>query len=105
MATLLRLEGHQTLMAHDGRSAVEVALREQPDVVLMDIGLPVLDGYQACRQIRESGRSDALLVAMTGYGQEDDRRLALEAGFDAHQVKPVDLVDLRELLALRCPKQ
>ncbi|MFO0880871.1 MAG: PAS domain S-box protein [Gemmataceae bacterium] len=105
MATLLRLEGHQTLMAHDGRSAVEVALREKPDVVLMDIGLPLLDGYQACRQIRESGCSDALLVAMTGYGQEDDRRLALEAGFDAHQVKPVDLADLRALLALRCPKQ
>ena len=101
MAMLLELEGHEVRMAHDGQEAVEIALRERPMVVLLDIGLPRMDGYQACRAMREGGLKDALLVAMTGYGQEEDRRQSQEAGFDAHLVKPVDLAAIRDLLAGR----
>ncbi len=101
MALLLELDGHEVLTAHDGREAVEVALRERPRVVLLDIGLPYLDGYQACRAMREGGLTDALLVAMTGYGQDEDRRMSREAGFDAHLVKPVDMRAIQELLARR----
>ena len=101
MAMLLELEGHEVRMAHDGQEAVEIALRERPMVVLLDIGLPRMDGYQACRAMREGGLTDALLVAMTGYGQEEDRRQSQEAGFDAHLVKPVDLAAIRDILARR----
>jgi signal transduction histidine kinase/CheY-like chemotaxis protein len=99
MAMLLRLDGHEVLTAHDGKKAVEMALRERPAVVLLDIGLPHLDGYQACRAIRDGGVKDALIVAMTGYGQDEDRRRSRESSFDAHLVKPVDLEALRKLLA------
>lgn len=99
LAVLLGLDGHEVLVSHDGLEAVEVALRERPSVVLLDIGLPGLTGYEVCREIRMGGLTDALIVAVTGYGQEQDRRLAREAGFDAHQVKPVDPEVLRALLA------
>lgn len=99
MAMLLRLEGHEVFTANDGRKAVEIALRERPAAVLLDIGLPVIDGYQACREIREGGLTDALIVAMTGYGQDEDRRLALSSGFDAHEVKPLNLTSIRKLFA------
>ncbi|OQX02633.1 MAG: hypothetical protein BWK73_42110 [Thiothrix lacustris] len=99
MVMLLTIFGHEVLLAHDGRQAVEVALRERPAVVLLDIGLPGMDGYQACRAMRNGGLSDTLIVAMTGYGQEDDRRKAAEAGFDQHMPKPVDIQALEDLLA------
>lgn len=99
MAMLLRMEGHEVLTAHDGKKAVEMALRERPAVVLLDIGLPHLDGYQVCHAIREGGMKDALIVAMTGYGQDEDRRRSHESRFDAHLVKPVDLQALGALLA------
>jgi len=99
MASLLRLEGHEVWVAHDGNKAVEVALRERPAVVLLDIGLPGLNGYQVCRILREEGLTDTLVVAMTGYGQDEDRRRSQEARFDAHLVKPVNLSALRNLLA------
>jgi signal transduction histidine kinase len=101
MALLLKLDGHKVWTAYDGKKAVEVAERERPTVVLLDIGLPGLDGYQACRAMREAGLTDAFLIAMTGYGQEEDRRLSREAYFDAHLVKPVALSVLRQLLAER----
>ncbi|MBK9258504.1 MAG: PAS domain S-box protein [Polyangiaceae bacterium] len=101
MAMLLEIDGHELFVAHDGKKAVEVALAERPAVVLLDIGLPYLNGYQACRAMREGGLTDALVVAMTGYGQDDDRRMSEEAGFDAHLVKPVELPTVRELLAHR----
>lgn len=101
MAMLLEIDGHELLVAHDGKKAVEIALAERPAVVLLDIGLPYLNGYQACRAMREGGLTDALVVAMTGYGQDDDRRMSEEAGFDAHLVKPVELPTVRELLAHR----
>ncbi len=101
MSRLLRFDGHEVLTAHDGRKAVEVALRERPAVVLMDLGLPYLDGYQACRAIREGGLKEALIVAMTGYGQDEDRVRSQQAAFDAHLVKPVDFMAVRSLLSNR----
>ena len=102
MAQLLRLEGHEVLTAFDGRERrSEVALRERPDLVLLDIGLPQMNGYQACRAMREAGLTDALIAAVTGYGQAEDRRLSQVAGFDDHLVKPVDLADVEALVAKR----
>jgi PAS domain S-box-containing protein len=101
MAMLVAFDGHETRSAHDGEEAVAVALAERPDVVLLDIGLPRLNGYEACRAMRAGGLTAALIVALTGYGQEDDRRLSVEAGFDAHEVKPVELPRIRALLAAR----
>ncbi|MGZ8236769.1 MAG: hybrid sensor histidine kinase/response regulator [Methylobacter sp.] len=99
MAMLLTIYGHEMLMAYDGKQAVEMALRERPAVVLMDIGIPCLDGYEACRAMRNGGLTDSLIVAMTGYGQEEDIRNAEEAGFDRHMAKPVDPQALLKLLA------
>jgi signal transduction histidine kinase/CheY-like chemotaxis protein len=101
LALLLKMEGHEVWTCHDGRKAVELALREQPTLVVMDIGLPGLNGYQACRAMREGGLTEALMIAITGYGQEEDRRLSRESGFDVHLVKPVDLLALKKLLAER----
>jgi PAS domain S-box-containing protein len=100
MALLLQLAGHETQQAHDGVEAVEAAERFRPDAVLLDIGLPKMNGYEACRRIRTKpwGR-DMVLVALTGWGQEEDRQLSREAGFDAHLVKPVNHDALLQFLA------
>ena len=100
MAMLLELNGHEVRTAHDGLEAVETAGIFRPDVVLLDIGLPALNGFDACRRIREQpwGRT-IVLVALTGLGQEEDRARSKEAGFDAHIVKPVDYDALMKLLA------
>ncbi|HJQ96959.1 MAG TPA: PAS domain S-box protein [Candidatus Polarisedimenticolaceae bacterium] len=91
LATLLRISGNETHVAHDGVAAIEVAERLRPDVILLDIGLPRLNGYDACRRMRERPwGSDVVIVAMTGWGQESDRRKSRDAGFDHHMVKPVD---------------
>jgi CheY-like chemotaxis protein len=84
----------------DGVEAVKATTRLQPDVILLDIGLPLLNGYEAARQIREQQERPGrpLLVAVTGWGQDEDRRRTEEAGFDAHLVKPVDEAALRKLL-------
>lgn len=104
LALLLSLSGHETHTAHDGLEAVEAAGEFRPDVVLLDIGLPKLNGYAAGRRIRElPGGEDMVLVALTGWGQEDDRRRSKEAGFDHHLVKPVDLAALQGLLAEKQP--
>lgn len=101
MAMLLKLFGHEITLAHDGREAVSTALRERPEVVLLDIGLPYLNGYEACRTMRSVGLTDTLIVALTGYGQEEDRKKAEAAGFDYHLAKPVDINMLELLLASR----
>ena len=101
MAALLQLQGHEVSVAHDGIGAVEAALRERPDLVLLDIGLPGQNGYQACRAMRERGLTGALVVAVSGYGHPEDRRLSRVAGFDAHLVKPVDLAQLQALVDRR----
>jgi len=100
LAILLEIRGHEVRMAHDGIEAVEVAAKFQPDVVLLDIGLPKLNGYEAGRRIRElPGGKEILLVALTGFGQEADRSRSAESGFDAHFVKPVDHEALSRLMA------
>ena len=97
---LLDLAGHQTHQAHDGASALEAAGRIRPDVVLLDIGLPRMSGYEVCRRIRkEPWGQDVVLVALTGWGQEEDRQQSRDAGFDAHMVKPVDHDALERFLA------
>jgi signal transduction histidine kinase len=100
LANLLRFWGHQVSTVQDGQGAVELARAERPQVVLLDIGLPGLDGYQVARRLRaELGLHETLVVAMTGYGQPEDRRRSREAGIDYHFVKPVEPDVLRSLLA------
>jgi CheY-like chemotaxis protein len=102
LRSLLELSGHEVREAADGPTGIELALRLQPDVVLIDIGLPGLDGYDVARRIRSAPQGHRMvLAAVTGYGQPEDRRRAEEAGFDAHLVKPVDPDQLTELLATR----
>jgi CheY-like chemotaxis protein len=98
LATLLKLWGHQVAMAHDGTAALEAVRAQRPEVILLDIGLPGMSGLEVARQVRQDPRRP-LLVALTGYGQEQDRRRSIEAGFDCHLVKPVDLSELRRLIA------
>lgn len=99
LSELLRTWGHTVRVAADGETAVEVANRHAPEVALVDIGLPGIDGYAVARRIRrEHPRPPPLLVAMTGYGQPEDRDRALEAGFDLHLVKPIRPALLAQLL-------
>jgi PAS domain S-box-containing protein len=100
LADLLRLEGHQVSVAHDGRRGLEAALAWEPDVVLCDLGLPGMDGYEVARRLRAGG-SRARLVALTGYAAPEDVERARQAGFDAHLAKPPDLDKL--LLAVEEP--
>jgi two-component system CheB/CheR fusion protein len=96
---LLQRQGHEIHIAHDGLEAVAAAAELRPDVVLLDVGLPKLDGYEAARRIRQqAGAKKLLLIAVTGWGQDEDRRRSKEAGFDAHLVKPMDITVLNELL-------
>jgi CheY-like chemotaxis protein len=99
LAMLLQMWGHEVRTAHDGLAAVEEAAAFQPDVVLLDIGLPKLNGYDAARQISEARRSRMVLVALTGWGQDEDRRRSSEAGFHHHLTKPVELEALQKVLA------
>jgi CheY-like chemotaxis protein len=103
---LLQLLGHQVDLASDGLRGVELALATQPDVALVDIGLPGIDGYEVARRLRASEKGQGvLLVALTGYGRPEDRRQALEAGFDAHMVKPVDPEELSLLISRLSPRK
>ncbi|HYH44950.1 MAG TPA: ATP-binding protein, partial [Thermoanaerobaculia bacterium] len=99
VALLLRMWGYEARTANDGAQAFEVAAELDPEVVLLDIGLPGLDGYEVARRLRAGAQGGARLVAMTGYGRDEDRRRALEAGFDEHLVKPVEPATLRAVLA------
>jgi CheY-like chemotaxis protein len=100
LATLLKLTGHDVYTANDGLEAVEVTAKLEPEIILMDIGMPRLNGYEAARRIRTQPRIERVtLVALSGWGQPEDRRRSKEAGFDAHLLKPVDLAALTELLA------
>jgi signal transduction histidine kinase/response regulator RpfG family c-di-GMP phosphodiesterase len=102
LALLLRLDGHDVRVAHDGPAALEAAAAFGPEVVLLDIGLPRMSGHEvAARLLQQPHPGRCLLVAMTGYGQDEDRRRSHEAGFHHHLVKPVDPQTLRDLLA--CP--
>ena len=100
LAMLLDMSGAATELAYDGPSALDAAARFRPDVVLMDIGLPGLNGYEVARRMRgEAWGKEATLVAITGWGQLEDRQRSKDAGFDAHLVKPVDYAALMRLLA------
>jgi CheY-like chemotaxis protein len=99
MRTLLELLGHRVEVAGDGAEGLDVARRTRPEVALIDIGLPGVDGYQVAARLRDAFGNRIRMVALTGYGQPDDRKRALEAGFDLHLVKPVDADRLARLLA------
>ena len=100
LAAVLRLRGHEVFSASNGASAFETAVRHVPDIALLDIGMPLLDGYEVARRIRaETWGKSVTLVALTGWGQESDRRRSQEAGFDTHLVKPLDPERLSALLA------
>jgi two-component system CheB/CheR fusion protein len=100
LGLLLRMWGHEVRLTGDGSDALETSQSFRPQVVLLDIGLPGLDGWEVARQLRQQeGVSPVLLVAMTGYARDEDRRRACEAGFDLHLAKPVDPARLKALLA------
>jgi PAS domain S-box-containing protein len=105
LSILLELSGNETYLAFDGVEAVEAAARLRPDVILMDIGMPNLNGYGAARRIREQPWGKGItLVALTGLGQDEDRQKSADAGFDGHLVKPVGYADLTTMLA-RFPRR
>jgi CheY-like chemotaxis protein len=104
LVMMLRMMGHETATAYDGIEAVQAAAAFRPDVVLLDIGLPKMNGYEAARHIRKQPWGSGMaLIALTGWGQEGDKRRALEAGFDHHLTKPVEVVALERLIAIINP--
>jgi CheY-like chemotaxis protein len=99
LARLLRVLGHDVHTVHEGKAALEAVRAQEPGLVFLDIGLPGMDGLEIARRIRqEEELASTVLVAVTGYGQDDDKRRCLEAGFDVHLLKPVDLDALQALL-------
>jgi CheY-like chemotaxis protein len=105
MMYLLQALGYETRGAETGPEGLAIAAEWRPEIGLLDIGLPGMDGYELARRLRAlPGMEEIGLVAWTGFGEERDRRLAREAGFDRHLVKPVDLKDLREALADVAPR-
>jgi CheY-like chemotaxis protein len=100
LAALLEVQGHAVSVEYDGRGALDRARRERPDVLLLDIGLPDIDGYELARRLRaQPENARATLVALTGYGQRQDREEARQAGFDHYLVKPADMGEVNEVLA------
>jgi CheY-like chemotaxis protein len=101
LATVLQLQGHDIQTARDGVEAVQAAAAFRPNLVLLDIGLPKMNGYEAAQRIRQHDWGKTMvLIAMTGWGQDEDKRRALQAGFDHHMTKPVDPVALEKLMAV-----
>jgi CheY-like chemotaxis protein len=99
LSLLLELMGHTVRTAHDGEEALTEAEAFRPELVLMDIGMPRMDGYEAARRLRQATWADGLvIVALTGWGQDEDKRRSEEAGFDRHLIKPVDPTALEALL-------
>jgi CheY-like chemotaxis protein len=100
LAAFLKTHGHQVRVVHDGQQAVQAVCEHHPDLAIIDIGMPVLSGYEAATRIRQElgAKNGVYLAALTGWGQEEDRRRALDAGFDAHVVKPVEASRLNALL-------
>ncbi|MGO9059238.1 MAG: response regulator [Candidatus Binataceae bacterium] len=99
LSEVLRTYGYSTRVAYDGISALELAKSFRPDVALVDIGLPLMDGYQLARRLRQLPELQAIrLFAVTGYSQVADRQRSAQAGFDRHLVKPVNLEELRRLI-------
>jgi CheY-like chemotaxis protein len=106
LRVLLELDGHAVEAASEGQTALEIARAKNPDVALVDIGLPGIDGFEIARRLRALDARRPVLIALTGYGQPEDRRRATEAGFDELLVKPVDPTALSGLLAtLEIPRR
>ena len=102
LSTLLRMDGHEVSVAKDGEGGLEAILREQPDVALVDIGLPLMTGYEIVKKVREQAPTiRTRLVAVTGYGQPQDVQKAMEAGFDEHLTKPIEVDAVSRLLSAR----
>ena len=100
MRTLLELHGHEVRVAYDGFTALAVAAEFRPDIGLFDIGLPTMSGHELARRVREDPRTRAMyLIAVTGWGQEEDRQRSRQHGFDAHLTKPADHDAIRHLVA------
>ncbi len=100
LSKMLQLKGHEVKTTFDGPSALEVVSTFRPEVILLDIGLPGMDGYELAERIRKDAETAAvLLIAMTGYGQDEDRQRSQSAGFDYHLTKPVDHTTLFDLIA------
>ncbi len=101
LAMLLRVLGAEVSLAHSGRTALESVETFKPDVVLLDIGMPGMDGYEVARRIRANPATRNIsLIALTGWGQDEDRRRSVAAGFNHHLVKPADIEQLRQLLTV-----
>ena len=99
LAMLLTVMGHEVEKVYDGQAAIELAARTHPDAVLLDIGLPVMNGYEVARALRNAPESSRMvLIAISGYGQDEDRRRSREAGFDHHLVKPVEPAELARII-------
>jgi len=98
LGELLRIWGHEVRLAHDGPGAVEAAREYLPEVILLDIGLPGMDGFAVATQLRKEKIGGRMLVALTGYGEQQDRKRTQEVGFDHHLVKPIDPDTLQKLL-------
>ncbi len=99
LAILLELNGHEVQLARDGYAAIEIARDFVPHAVILDIGLPGINGYETARRLRQLPNCKMLLVALSGYGQDKDRERSREAGFDHHLLKPVDVDALQEVLS------
>lgn len=96
---MLEFMGHQPSLIHDGLKALEAAKQQNPDVIMLDIGLPGMNGYDICRELRKDPLfKDTMMIAQTGWGQEKDRQQARDAGFNHHLVKPVKMEQITELL-------
>jgi CheY-like chemotaxis protein len=101
LAMLLRLQGHEVQVAHDGPAALRIAAASRPDLVFLDIGMPGMDGYEVARRLRRTpGLQKVVLAALTGWGQQEDRRRTADAGFDHHLVKPPEPKALENVLAV-----
>jgi CheY-like chemotaxis protein len=99
LSRLLIHAGHEIALAHDGTQALAMAREQNPEAILLDIGLPGMDGFEVVKLLRQqSSSAEAVIIAVTGYGQPEDRQRVMEAGFDHHLVKPVDFDELKLLL-------
>jgi CheY-like chemotaxis protein len=102
LSTLLGMLGHETAVAFDGPQGLALAEQFRPQVAVLDLGLPRLNGYELARRLRAAPHAPQLIVAVSGYGQPEDRRKSSEAGFDHHLTKPVELAVLQSVLG--CPR-
>jgi len=98
LETLLKLDGHQVASAGDGQQGLDMIIRQQPEVAIVDIGLPQLSGYDLAKEVRRQAGDEIYLIALTGYGRAEDREAVQAAGFNAHLVKPLKPIELVKIL-------